>query len=134
MDLLQLTPAQLRQAASLKERIAELEGELESILGTSATATPSRKLHWTQTPAGRARLARSVRRSWRTRRRSYLPNLLPQRLEVRGLQLHQLYLFPVIQVDCLLQPVPRFLQIPKLTRITGQIVAHDVFLRKLVHD
>jgi hypothetical protein len=70
MDLLQLTPAQLRQAASLKERIAELEGELESILGTSATATPSRKLHWTQTPEGRARLARSVRRSWRTRRRS----------------------------------------------------------------
>ena len=70
MDLLQLTPAQLRQAASLKERITELEGELESILGTSTTATPSRKLHWTQTPAGRARLARSVRKSWRTRRPS----------------------------------------------------------------
>jgi hypothetical protein len=73
MDLLQLTPARLRQAASLKERIDELEGELESILGTSATATPSRKLHWTQTPAGRARLARSVRRSWRTRHRSLRP-------------------------------------------------------------
>ena len=70
MELLQLTPAQLRQAASLKERMEELERELESLLGTSATATPSRKLHWTQTPAGRARLARSVRRSWRTRRRS----------------------------------------------------------------
>ena len=77
MDLLQLTPAQLRQAASLKERIAELEGELESILGTSATATPSRKLHWTQTPAGRARLARSVRRSWRTRHRSLRPTATP---------------------------------------------------------
>src|ERR1035438_4502667 len=73
MELMQLTPAQLRQAASLKERIAELEGELESILGTSATATPSRKLHWTQTPAGRARLARSVRRSWRARHRSLKP-------------------------------------------------------------
>lgn len=68
MELLQITPAQLRQAASLKERIAELEGELESVLGTPATATPSRKLHWTQTPAGRAKLARSVRRSWRIRR------------------------------------------------------------------
>ena len=75
MDLLQLTPAQLRQAASLKERIAELEGELESLLGISATATPSRKLHWTQTPAGRARLARSVRRSWRTRHRSLKPTV-----------------------------------------------------------
>jgi len=70
MELMQLTPAQLRQAAALKERIDELEHELESLLGTSATATPSRKLHWTQTPAGRARLARSLRRSWRTRRRS----------------------------------------------------------------
>ena len=70
MELMQLTPAQLRQAAALKERIDELEHELESMLGVSATATPSKKLHWTQTPAGRARLARSVRRSWRTRRRS----------------------------------------------------------------
>ena len=73
MDLLQLTPAQLRRAASLKERMEELEREWESLLGTSTTATPSRKLHWTQTPAGRARLARSVRRSWRTRHRSLKP-------------------------------------------------------------
>ena len=77
MDLLQLTPAQLRQAAALKERIEELEHELESLLGTSATATPSRKLHWTQTPAGRARLARSVRRSWRTRHGSLKPTATP---------------------------------------------------------
>src|ERR1035437_3398763 len=70
MELMQLTPAQLRQAAALKERIDELEHELESMLGVSATATPSKKLHWTQTPAGRARLARSIRRSWRTRHRS----------------------------------------------------------------
>ncbi len=70
MDLLQITPAQLRQAANLQERIDELERELESTLGTSATATPSRKLHWTQTPAGRAKLARAIRRSWRTGRRS----------------------------------------------------------------
>ena len=32
MDLLQLTPAQLRQAAALKERIEQLEHELESML------------------------------------------------------------------------------------------------------
>jgi hypothetical protein len=77
MELLQLSPAQLRQAASLKEQIMELEGELESILGTSATATESKKLHWTQTPAGRAKLARSVQRSWRTRRLSSKPSPTP---------------------------------------------------------
>ena len=77
MNLLQLTSAQLRQAASLKERMEELERELESLLGISATATPSRKLHWTQTPAGRARLARSVRRSWRTRRRALKATAMP---------------------------------------------------------
>jgi hypothetical protein len=77
MELMQLTPAQLRQAAALKERIEELEHELESMLGVSATATPSRKLHWTQTPAGRAKLARAVRRSWRTRHRSLKPTSTP---------------------------------------------------------
>jgi hypothetical protein len=75
MELLQLTAGQLRQAASLKERIQDLERQLESILGLSATtATQSRKLHWTQTPAGRARLARSVRNSWRSGRRSSKPS------------------------------------------------------------
>jgi hypothetical protein len=70
MELMQLTPAQLRQAAALKERIDELEHELESTLSVSATATPSKKLHWTQTPAGRVKMARLIRKSWRTRRRS----------------------------------------------------------------
>src|SRR5438270_6980830 len=73
MELLQLTPAQLRQAANLRERVIELEHELESILGASATATQSKKLHWTQTPAGRTKLVRSARRSWRTGRRSPKP-------------------------------------------------------------
>jgi hypothetical protein len=77
MEVLQLSPAQLRQAANLKEQIMELEGELESILGASATATESKKLHWTQTPAGRAKLARSVQRSWRTRRFSSKPGATP---------------------------------------------------------
>jgi hypothetical protein len=76
MDIQQLTPAQLRQAASLKEKIIELQAELESIFGTSTAATESKKLHWTQTPAGRARLARSIRRSWRSRRASK-PSALP---------------------------------------------------------
>jgi hypothetical protein len=77
MSLQHLSPAQLRQAAILKEQIIELEGELESILGTSAAATESKRIHWTQTPAGRARLARSVQRSWRTRRLSSKPSAAP---------------------------------------------------------
>jgi len=73
MELLQLTPAQLRQAASIKERIEELQRKLESILGISVTTTASKKLHWAQTPAGRAKLKRSARMAWRTRRRSSKP-------------------------------------------------------------
>ncbi len=68
MELLQLTPAQLRQAATLQEQILKLKRELESVLGSSGVSIPSPKLHWTQTPAGRARLARALKRSWRKRR------------------------------------------------------------------
>jgi hypothetical protein len=73
MELLQLTPAMLRQAAVLKERITELESELESLLGASLAATPGRKLHWSQTPAGRAKLARNARKRWRIRGHSTKP-------------------------------------------------------------
>jgi hypothetical protein len=73
MDLSQITPAQLRQAANLKEQIEELQRELESILGGSAP-TESQKPHWTQTAAGRARLKKSARLAWRTRRGSASPS------------------------------------------------------------
>ena len=69
MELLQLTAGQLRKAAVLKERIDDLNRELEAILGsgTTGTAPSGGKLHWTQTPAGKARLSRSLRKSWRRR-------------------------------------------------------------------
>lgn len=68
MELLQLTPGQLRKAAVLKEQIEALEHELTGILGaTTGGTSPGRKLHWTQTPEGKARLARSLRKSWRRR-------------------------------------------------------------------
>jgi hypothetical protein len=66
MDLSQVTPSQLRQAAVLREKIVELEGELESVLGDVGLVIAGRKLHWSQTPAGRAKLARNARKRWRT--------------------------------------------------------------------
>lgn len=77
MEIMQLTPAQLRKAAVLKERIEELQQELESVLGVSAAAAASKKLHWTQTPAGQAKLKRSARLAWRTRRRASKPTAAP---------------------------------------------------------
>jgi hypothetical protein len=70
MDLIELTPARLRQAAALKERIEKLERELRSLLGSASSPSSSQKLHWTQTPEGKARLARSMRRSWQHRGRA----------------------------------------------------------------
>jgi len=70
MELMQLTPAQLRRAADMKERIETLQSELEPVLGAPILGGRSGgKTHWTQTPAGRAKLARSIRKSWRTRGR-----------------------------------------------------------------
>jgi hypothetical protein len=70
MELLQVTPSQLRQAAVLKEKIVELKGELEAILGGAGSVAQGRKLHWSQTPAGRAKLARNARKRWRAQPRS----------------------------------------------------------------
>ena len=68
----ELTPAQLRQAADLKEKIASLQAGLAAILGGAAPkASPApagKKVHWTQTPEGKARLAQSMKRAWLKRR------------------------------------------------------------------
>jgi hypothetical protein len=126
MNITNLTPQQIRQAADLKERIDGLAEELNAILGGGETSTPvaaeesgrptngrrkrrgrlsaqgraniaaaararwaalrmkkkgvasaqagsapapaGKKLHWTQTPEGKARLARLIKQSWRKRR------------------------------------------------------------------
>ncbi len=96
MELIQLSPAQLRQAAAIKERILELQHEMASILGTTTTQSSKvhwtqkvagrawrtrrggskptsasgngKGLHWTQTPAGRARMAKLMRKRWQSRR------------------------------------------------------------------
>ena len=69
----------LRQAADIKEKLEAAQTELASILGgyvgngreaSSAPAPKGEKLHWTQTPEGKARLARLIKRSWRKRRQA----------------------------------------------------------------
>jgi hypothetical protein len=60
MNLSDLSPSQLRQAATIKERIAKLQKELYSILGTttaSATAPDGPKQKRTVSAATRAKMA-----------------------------------------------------------------------------
>jgi hypothetical protein len=74
MNILEMTPQQLREAADLKEQIEKLNQELIGILGESSdgAAAPAKnghsprngKLHWTQTPAGRLKCARNSKRFW----------------------------------------------------------------------
>jgi len=77
MNITELSSAQLRQAADIKEKLEAVQTELASILGgdagngpqaSSALAPKGKKLHWTQTPEGKARLARLIKKSWRKRR------------------------------------------------------------------
>ena len=79
MNITELSPARLRQAASIKEKLDAAQAELASILAGGDIAgnglqapsiTGGKKLHWTQTPEGKARLARSIKLSWRKRRRT----------------------------------------------------------------
>ena len=79
MNVTELTSAQLRRAADIKEKLEAIQTELASILGdyagngpetSSALAPAGKKLHWTQTPEGKARLARLIKRSWRKRRQT----------------------------------------------------------------
>jgi hypothetical protein len=81
MNITELSSAQLRKAADIKEKLEAAQTELASILGAStgnglqassapAPAPAGKKLHWTQTPEGKARLARVIKLSWRKRGRA----------------------------------------------------------------
>ncbi len=74
MNITELTPAQLRRAADLKEKLEDAQAELISILGAAAlpaaSAPADRKVHWAQTPEGKARLARAMKRAWVKRRKA----------------------------------------------------------------
>jgi hypothetical protein len=70
MDILNLTPAQLKHAANIKEQIIALEGELQSILGGSrhagngAAPSPSRTRRNRMSAAGRARIIAAQKARW----------------------------------------------------------------------
>jgi len=63
--IINLTPKQLRQAASLKERIAALQKKLAKLAGSegAAPAKPGRKRR-RMSAAGRARIAAAARKRW----------------------------------------------------------------------
>ncbi len=72
MNITELSAAQLRRAADIKAKLENAQAELISILGSTAlqvsSAPAGKKLHWSQTPEGKARLARSMKRAWKKRR------------------------------------------------------------------
>jgi len=71
MNPINLTPAQLRQAASIKEQVASLQEQLEAIFGGSAAAAPVKVV--TAKPvakkggmsaAGKARIVAAQKARW----------------------------------------------------------------------
>jgi hypothetical protein len=60
-----LTPTQLRHAASLLEQIAAVEKQVAQILGSTGTpAAPAPRKKYTMSAAGRARMAAAAKARW----------------------------------------------------------------------
>jgi len=67
MNISDLSPSQLRQAAAIKERMAKLQKELNSILGAptvSATVSDGPKKKRTVSAATRAKMAAAQQKRW----------------------------------------------------------------------
>ena len=68
MNLINLSPAQLRKAAEVKERIDSLTSELAAILGGSVSLNPQplppKSGRRQMSAAGRARIAAAARARW----------------------------------------------------------------------
>lgn len=65
-NIIYLTPKQLRQAASIKEKIVTLQKKLVKLAGSeaSAPAKPGRRKKWKMSAAGRAKIAAAARARW----------------------------------------------------------------------
>jgi hypothetical protein len=66
MNITNVTPAQLRQAADLQEKIVQLQSELAAILGNEVEAVPVAKpaKKVGMSAAGRARIAAAQKARW----------------------------------------------------------------------
>jgi len=67
MNIINLTPSQLRQAADLQEKIAKLEKELAAILGSETQTAPiskPAKKKGGMSAAGKARIAAAQKKRW----------------------------------------------------------------------
>jgi len=64
--MINLTPKQLRQAASIKEKIVALEKELNQLFGSTAKPVtgPAPKKRWKMSAAGRAKIAAAAKARW----------------------------------------------------------------------
>ena len=82
MDVTNLSPAQLRKAAELKERIDSMTSELASILGAASSLNPQplppKSGRRQMSAAGRARIAAAARARWAKLRGSANSNTGPQ--------------------------------------------------------
>jgi hypothetical protein len=75
MDLHDLTPGQLRRAASIKERVAALNKELTKILGGSSDGMVANN-HRTMSAAAKKRIAAAQKARW-AKFRGAKPAVLP---------------------------------------------------------
>ena len=65
MNLANLTSAQLRQAASLKDKIAALQNELSKLIGASTAAKPAaQSAKRKMSAAGRERIRAAQKARW----------------------------------------------------------------------
>lgn len=70
MNILDLTPNQLKRAAAIKEQIESLNRELRAILGTSAKSAPTtNKRKRTMSAAVKKKIAAAQRARWANLRR-----------------------------------------------------------------
>jgi hypothetical protein len=69
MNIFDLTPNQLKRAASIKEQIDRLNGELDKLLGGASNERDGKKTG-RLSPASRARIAAAQRRRWAKARKA----------------------------------------------------------------
>jgi hypothetical protein len=62
--MINLTPKQLRRAASIKETIEELQNELNKLVGGSTTLAKTAKPKRKMSAAGRARIRAAAKARW----------------------------------------------------------------------